>query len=75
MAEHYEQEEEEFSTQFNGKTLRRIVNMQKPYKWRVGLSGDGGFSFDAGCRLHLHEQTHRRQGALLPATSSNCGDC
>ncbi len=35
MAEHYEQEEEEFSTKFNGKTLRRIVNMQKPYKWRV----------------------------------------
>ncbi|MFN8439872.1 MAG: ABC transporter ATP-binding protein [Caldilineaceae bacterium] len=35
MSEQHEFEEEEFSTKFNGQTLRRIIAAQKPYKWRV----------------------------------------
>jgi len=38
MANHDEFEEEEFSTQFNGGTLRRVLGLLKPHwKWVVGF--------------------------------------
>jgi ATP-binding cassette subfamily B protein len=33
--ENYQLEEEEFTTKFNGQTLRRIVQTLIPYRWRV----------------------------------------
>lgn len=35
MSEQYELEEEDFEAKLSGKTLRRIIAAQKPYKWRV----------------------------------------
>lgn len=38
MADNYEFEEEEFTTQFNGGTLRRVLGLLKPHwKWVVGF--------------------------------------
>src|SRR3972149_4115841 len=38
MADEYEFEEEEFTTQFNGQTLRRILAQTRPYwKWVTGF--------------------------------------
>lgn len=35
MSEHIEFEEEEFTTRFSGKTIRRLVSLLRPYLWWV----------------------------------------
>lgn len=35
MSEHIEFEEEEFDTRFSGQTIRRLVNLLRPYMWWV----------------------------------------
>ena len=38
MADNYEFEEEEFTTQFNGRTLTRVLGQVKPHwRWVVGF--------------------------------------
>ena len=60
MSEHYF-EEEEFKTEFNGKTFQRIIGLTKPH-----IKKSDRFYCSCGCGIHfgfvvhLPEQDYRR---------------
>ena len=59
----YEFEEEEFTTQFNGGTLVRILAQAKPaLADGAGLSAHHRRRFGPGFLFHLPEQTDHRRG-------------
>jgi ATP-binding cassette, subfamily B, bacterial len=62
MADHYEFEEEEFSGQFNGGTMLRILQQVKPHwKWVVGFLVTVACGEPLWTRLHASCQAHHRR--------------
>ena len=58
MSQHYF-EEEEFSSQFNGQTVLRILSQVKPYWiWVVGFLLAIAVTASAGCDIYLSFKTY-----------------